>query len=189
MLVDVVQLTILIFKMTTNEDVILVDIIQQVVQRMVVASIPLVHFDAGRAGQILDRLSDLDNSPNYKGYKYPLIAMILPVRERRGSGHYATVTIDRLVLATHSRGFDNSERVLQRYTELGTFKQVLYPMYYAFLRSLAIHPNVIGMEPDRFEHTKMDNPGQQPIGQGLSDFVDTMEILNLEITLSQIKNC
>ena len=175
--------------MTTKEDVIPVNIIEQVVSAMVVPDIPIVHFDAGRAIQILDRLSDLDNSPNYKGYKYPLIAMVLPVRESRGTGHYSELRIDRLVLATHSKGFDGSERVMKRYNEFGTFKKVLYPMYYGFFRSLALHPNVIGMEPDRFEHTKMDNPGHQPIGQGLSDFVDTIEILNLLITLSQIKTC
>jgi hypothetical protein len=175
--------------MTTLHDVVLVNILQDAVNTIAVPGISKVHFDAGRQGQILERLSELDNSPNYKGFKYPLIAAVLPVRERRGLPYYATAVIDRIVIATHSKGFDGSERVMSRYQESGTYLNILYPVYYAFLRSLAMNPNIIGMEPNSFIHTKMDNPGHQPIGQGLSDFVDTIEILNLELTLNQTKTC
>lgn len=176
--------------MTIKQDVVLVKIIQAVVNSMVSPVSNPIHYEPGRSIQILDSLQTNDNSIDYKGLKYPLIAMVLPVKENRSlAGYYATVSIDRIVLATHAESFDGVEFVLDKYGVNGTFTKILYPMYNEFLRCLALSPSIIGFDPNSFPHTKMDNPCQQPIGQGLSDYVDTMEILGLELTLTQIKTC
>jgi hypothetical protein len=177
-----------------NEDVMIVNIMKAVVESMTVpnpdaspAANFVINYEPGRSIQILESLSKDDNSITFKGAKYPLFAMLLPVAEKRGLGYYANVTIKRIVFATMVN-YDN-ESVVDRFATGGTYQKILYPLYYEFLKRLAQSPNVIGGDPDDFVHDKIDNPCQQPIGEGLSDYVDTLEILNLELILSQIKNC
>lgn len=180
-----------------NRDVILVDIMQQVVAAMVPlkddgtpTGISSINFQPGRSIQILKSLSDLDNSITLKGEKYPLVAMILPVQERRGISviYYAKVIIPRIVFA-QIVSWDGTESILDRYAPTGVLKTILYPCYYEFLKRVAWHPNIIGSDPYMFEHTKIDNPGTQPVGEGTNDYIDSIEILNLELTLSQFKTC
>lgn len=176
--------------MTVKQDVVLVKIMQTVVNSMVSPVANPINYEPGRSIKILESLSDNDNSISYKGLKYPLVAMLMPIREQRGvAGYYATARIERIVLLTHVDGFDDTQYTLRKYDPSGTFTTILYPMYYEFLRCLALHPEIIGMDPDSFIHTKMDNPCPQPIGQGSSDYVDTIEILGLELTLNQSKTC
>ena len=176
--------------MATKEDVILVNIVNSIVQSMVVPEgIGPLNYEPGRGLQIMKSINDFDNSISSKGEKYPLIALVLPVRERRGLGYYATVTIPRIIIATMTKSGDGVEPVLPRFAEGGNFPTVLYPLYYEFLRQCARSKNVIGGDPDAFEHERMDNPGQQPIGQGSTDFIDSIEILNLKLILNQIKLC
>lgn len=163
---------------------------QQIVASMVVPGIPPINFQPGRSVQILKSLTDIDNSINYKGDKYPLIAMILPVPEKRGISavYYAKVVIPRIVFA-QIVSWDGTEPILDRYLPTAPLKTVLYPMYYEFLKRVAWHYNIVGGDPNMFEHTKLDNPGTQPVGQGTNDYIDSIEILNLELTLSQFKTC
>lgn len=171
-----------------NFDVVLIDIIGDVVNAMSVPGVSFINYEPGRNIQILKSLNDNDESTTYKDKKYPLIAMVLPIREHRGIsvGYFATVRIPRIVIATLTNSTDD---VLTRYQSGGTFKQILYPCYNEFLNQLSKSKDIIGNDPAWFEHDKMDNPGTMPIGQGTSDYVDTIEILNLELTLNQIKTC
>ena len=172
-----------------DHDVVIVDIIAEVVSNMKVYDankvlIPL-YYECGRAIQILKPLIDKDNSITLKDTKYPLIAMFMPIKETRNErGYYSVAKIDRIVLATITTSTDD---VRTRYLDGGTFKSILYPIYTEFLLRLAQHPNVIRNDSDAFTHVKMDNPGTQPIGEGMTDYVDSIEILNLEFTLTQIK--
>lgn len=184
--------------MTTKLPVMIPKIIQSVIGSMevqnpdeILGTFFSINYQPGRMIQILDSLHVLDGSSvEYKSLKYPLFGMVLPVRENRTvAGYYATVRIDRIIIAALTSSADGSDLVLDKYGVNGTYTTILYPLYYEFLRRLARHPEVITMEPDSFVHTKMDNPCQQPIGQGLSDYVDTIEILGLELTLNQIKTC
>ncbi len=168
-----------------NYDVVLVDIIGEVVSAMQVPDLT-VHYEAGTSFQIIKSLSDFDNSVTQKDDKYPLVALILPVREKRGLDFYATVTIPRIVIATLTRYTDD---VKKKYQTGGTFKSILYPCYNEFLRCLAKHKNVLGQDTNSFRHDKLDNPSEQVAAKGSQDFIDTLELLNLEITLIQSKTC
>ena len=150
-----------------------------------------INYQPGLTKTILDSLSTLDSSSTqYKSLKYPLIAIVLPIKESRGtSTYYAKIRIKRIVFAVLTSAFDGTDLVLSKYRSNGVFKKVLYPLYYGFLEALANNNIIVGMEPNSFIHTKMDNPCQQPIGQGLSDYVDTIEILDLELILNQLKLC
>ena len=179
------------------EDTMLILILETIVSKMRVEGISdmtkpgesKINFEAGRPSQIIESLDQLDVSTTMKGLKYPLIAVQLPVKEKRGSGFYALVTIPRIVIATMSKTGENTEKVIDKYRQNGTFKKVLYPCYHEFLNRVAWSPYTNMQDPDSLVHVKMDNPGQQPIGQGSSDYVDTIEILNLEIIINQIKTC
>lgn len=172
-----------------NQDVIIIDILQDVVNAMKVPNISTINYQPGRNIQIIKSLADMDTSISYKGNKYPLVSVALPITEKRGLsvGYYAKAKIPRIVIATISS--DPNDDVLARYADDGVFKTILYPCYDEFLNQLAQSKSIVGSDPNSFEHTKMDNPGRQPIGKGSNDFVDTIEILNLELLLNQIKTC
>ena len=174
-----------------KQDVILVNVIRDIVAAMRVTGISTdissgINYQAGRQLQILKSLNDNDNSVSYKDTKYPLIALRLPIREKCGSGFYSIATVPSVIIATLSNGTDD---ITTRYEDGGSFKSVLYPCYYEFLNRLAQSKSIIGSDPGNFQHQKMDNPGQQPIGEGSSDYVDYIEILGLVLTLNQIQTC
>lgn len=180
----------------SKENVILVDIMQGIVSAMKVIN-PLdapnlltINYNPGRSSQIIDAIDNLDNSITMKGLAYPLFAMLMPVMEKRGSAFYADVKIDRIVLAVLSKTGEGSEFVMDKYSSAGTFKTILYPMYYEFFKQLARSKYTTIGDPDAFEHTKVDNPSAQPVsGERPNDFIDSIEILNLEFSLNQIKTC
>lgn len=176
--------------MTTEKPVILVDIMKEVSESMLLPNGLTINYQPGRSSQILKGLADLDNSITLKGEKYPLLAMILPVPEKRGISaiYYAKVVIPRIVFA-QIVSWDGTEGVFDRYASTAPLKTILYPCYYEFLRRVAWHNNISGSDPNMFEHTKIDNPGTQPVGQGTNDYIDSIEILNLELTLLQSKTC
>lgn len=173
-----------------KRDVILVKLMQGVVESILIndfVNTPNVLFEVGSQAQIMKDLSMYDGSLTAKNKKYPFIAMVLPVRERRSSGYYAEVTIERIVIATLNT--NHNQNVLRRYQDGGTFKSVLYPVYYGFLKMLAQSKGIVGSDPDNFRHTKMDNPGSQQLNAGSKDFIDSIEIQNLELILYQFKTC
>jgi len=160
--------------------IVLVDIFKEIADCM------KINFEAGRGYQIVTGLVEKDNSRNYRDKKYPLLALFMPIQENRGSGFYAQVRIPKIVIATLTIGTDP---ILKRYESDGTFKKILYPAYEEFLKQLAKHKNISGQDPDAFFHAKFDNPATAPIDDANSDYVDAIEIQNLELTLINIKTC
>lgn len=167
------------------QPIVLVTIMEEVIASMRVKGIDCINYEPGRAIQILQSLSEADQAPNFKDTKFPLIAMYMPVPEKNGSG-FSVATIGRIVIATLT---DSEEDVLTRYKVGGTFGSILYPVYYEFLKALGRSKYISGSDPTGFVHTKLDNPGRHPIGKGINDYIDSIEILNLELILHQIKIC
>lgn len=172
-----------------NEDVIIVNIIGDVISSMSVTGVTSINYQPGRIINVVESLVVMDNSIGDKGKKYPLFAMLLPIYERRGSsiGYYARVKIPRIVIAVMS--VNPNDTVISRYSNTGVYTNILYPCYYEFLNKLTQSKWIINKDPESFEHTKFDNPGKQPISKGSNDFVDTIEIQNLEIIINQLKTC
>jgi len=176
------------------EDVVLVDVIQSVVDSMEV-QIPeesanfVVHYEPGRSYDIIKSISGLDNSITYKDVKYPLFAMLMPIPEKRGeTGYYAEVTIPRIIIAYLTKTGGGEEGILEKYNSAGVFKTILYPLYKEFFKRLGLCTSINTSDPDDFEHTKMDNPGQQ-VEASTNDFIDSIEILNLKFILLNKKTC
>ena len=170
-----------------NKDVYIVNVIGDVVKSM---SNKSVNYQPGSTEQIVKSLTDLDNSITSKGLKYPLIAMVMPVIERRGRsvGFYAKVTIPKIIIATISN-YPNDDVLLRYDLKTGVFPTILYPIYYDFLYQLGASPRIEGQDPNSFEHTKMDFPNIRRLASGTNDWVDYMQITNLEIIINQLKTC
>jgi hypothetical protein len=144
----------------------------------------------GRSIQILTQLQLLNEGikQTTKDSKYPLFALFQDFPEITNTGYYCTVKFPKISIATLTNSTDD---VPKRYAQ--TFKPILYPIYQEFFRQLGRHKNIVGNDPGAFNHIKWDRPGTQPEGDGkgsnFNDYVDAIEIQNLELTFKQVKNC
>lgn len=175
-----------------TEEITIVDAMQEIVLAMQVKDpanpdefLP-INYQPGRSAQILQMISTQSLSADYKNLRYPLVAMLMPVRETKGEGATSVARIDRIVIACLT---DSNKSVLERYAVDETFKTILYPCYNELLNQIALSTRVNGQDPGMFTHVKMDVPGNKPINAETNDIIDCIEILNLEIPLLQIKTC
>jgi hypothetical protein len=149
-----------------------------------------VNYTYGRQPQILTHLQKLNNSITQKNNKYPLLALFLPFKEQFGGDYYATVTFPKIVIATLSNNTDTPEK---RYQE--AFKKILYPVFEEFKKQIARHPNIIMQNEDYLQFKKQDNPGSPPPqadksgGIQFADYVDAIEIYDLQLTFQAKTNC
>lgn len=175
----------------------LVDVMISVVGAMRVEILPstipksymTINYEPGKSNQIIQSLSTLDNTTTLKATKYPLLAMLMPVQEKRGYEIYSEVNIEKIVIAYLTKSGEGSEFVKDKYASDGVFKTVLHPCEKEFLIQLARNPNINGGDPNAFEYTRMDIPGDVPLTENTNDFVDSIEIRNLKLILTQTKNC
>ena len=68
------------------------------------------------------------------------------------------------------------------------FKNVLNPLYTQFLKYLAHSRYITSSDPDAIDHTFF-NRGSTQVAEGLNDYVDILEILNMEFYLNNLQNC
>lgn len=171
-------------KVTTKEQVILVDIFGEMVSNVADLLHMNINYVYGRQSQIIGKLHDMEGSKTYKDAKYPLFAVYQDFPEKRGLGYYANIVLPKIIIATLTVSTDYSDT---RYDV--TFKPVLYPIYYEFLHQIALHRNIAEADEDFIQHTKWDRVGTLPIGSDVQDYVDAIEINNLTLTVSQSKFC
>lgn len=145
-----------------------------------------VQYDAGRDIDILGNLSEKDASISLKDKKYPLIALKLPVIQKVTNG-LLKITIRRIVIATLTN--NEQAEVLSRFSNTEVFKTILQPCYKEFLKQVANSKWTSQGDPQAIIHLMSHNPGNQPLTKGLSDFVDIIEILDMEFYLNNIQNC
>ena len=164
----------------------IVDIIGEVVAATATKLGRPILYQYGRSIQILTELQKLNDSTTGKGTKYPLFALFqdFPEDNSGSSGYYCTVRFPRVSIATWTQSTDTP---VKRYAQ--TFKPILYPIYEEFLRQLMKHKNIVGNDPGAIPHVKWDRPGTQPEGGNLNDYVDAIEIQNLQLNFKQIKTC
>lgn len=146
-----------------------------------------VQFDAGSELDIINQLSLKDESnSNLRNLKYPLIAAKLPILHKVGTG-LERVRIPRIIIAHLStREFTP---VMERFASNEVFKTVLQPVYIKFLQQLAKSKWTSISDPDAIEHSWFFSAGQQKVAEGLNDYVDIIEILNMEFYLNNLQNC
>ena len=159
----------------------IVTLIQEVASATAVGDLTL-NYQPGASAQII---TDLVRKKTV-AIKYPLLAMLTPVMvQRTENGFYGRVRIPLITIATYS---ELNTIVLDRYSEGGTFLAVLYPFYYEFLKQLSYHELVVNEDDGTFKHTLEEAPGVDKI-QNTSDFVDCINIRDLEFNIIQKVNC
>jgi len=173
----------------SDQPVYFVKIMEDIVSSMTITGI---NYQPGSSNQIVKSLNDLDESITSKGKKYPLIAMVLPVTEKRGNvgakAGYCTVVIPRIVIATISN-YPNDDVLLRYDPTTGVFPTILYPIYSDFLDSICRSLSIINEEPDGIEHSKLDYPNVRRLSSETNDYVDYIELRNMELIINQFKTC
>lgn len=177
-----------------DEEVFILDVLGEAVSKMVVqdhtdiSKTLKINYSPGSNSKIIESLRVMDGT-SLSGFKYPLIAAVMPISEKMGSG-YIDVTFPKIVIAHITKTNTLSEPVLDKYTSNGVFKTILRPCKNELIKQIAWSTFTNTGDPDAYEYTSRDLPCQQPIGDGLTDFVDIIEILNLKaIIFPQIKTC
>jgi hypothetical protein len=126
----------------------------------------------------------LQNKDKAGAVKYPLIALFHDFPEKIGIDYYADVTLNVIILTDTKKDIFSDDRYAR------TFKPILYPIYGWFIKCLALNPYIVQSDPGNISCTKYDRLywGTQPAGeQGLSDYVDGIELMNLQLRFQQ--NC
>lgn len=123
--------------------------------------------------------------PEYEGAaKYPMIYLLQDFPEDLpGEGaYYGDVTLPLLVIMTLT---NNTYKSKERYDN--TFKPVLYPLYALLKKYMARNGSIVGNDPDMFPHRKYDRLfyGRRKFGKTVSDYVDAIELTNLNLTMLQ----
>lgn len=162
--------------------------IQEVVQKTsqkVYADPNKIDFQPGRSTQIITELQKITQGiqATTRNARYPLIALFYDFAQDK-SGFYAySVTLPKVSIACLTV---NTDPVLARYDK--TFEPILYPIYEEFLRQLCKHKNIVGNDPDAFNHKLWERPGNEPEGK-LNEYLDALELQNLQLTFKQVNSC
>ena len=156
-------------------------ILEQVVSAMNVTGVSNINFQIGRLSDIIKSQTDMDNSLSFKDKKYPMVSMEIPIREISNAANYTfAIYIPKIVISNIG---DGTSDMMSKYQTGGVFLSILYPMFYEFLNQLSLHPLVNTSDPTTLKYQKLDNPGVQPIIPLSNDFVDAIEIVNLEFQI------
>lgn len=175
--------------MIESPPIYVVDVIKEVVQatsQKVYGNPLAIDFQPGRSDQILKELLKINQSiaTSTKAGKYPLVALFYDFPQSK-TGFYAySVTLPKLSIATLT---NQNDKLLDRMNK--TFKPILYPIYYEFLRQLCRHKNVVGNDPDAFNHNLWERPGNQPEGGNMNDYLDALELQGLQLTFKTVNVC
>ena len=153
-------------------------------------TIETVNYQKGHKIELIQTLIEMDRANSFQTKKYPLVYLVQDFVEKRGrkAGEYAELNLN-IILAHHT---ESTRKVDDRYTKV--FKPVLYPLYYALLRQIALHPLIFQSNEDDIQHDKIDRLfwGTQAAGGNdrnkLTDFVDAIEITNMNLKF-YFKNC
>lgn len=172
-----------------KQPVIIEEIIGQVVDKVSTKLEMDVRYLFGPASEIEDTLLEITKAQGFTEEplkKYPLIVLFTDIPETFGTadGYYGKVTIPSIAIACIT---DNNLKAMQRLEQ--NFKPILIPIFEEFKRQLARNSSFIVGAPQNIKMKKWNRYfwGKQKFGTKLNDFVDAIEIQNLELTLNNPK--
>jgi hypothetical protein len=150
-----------------------------------------IHFMYGHPLEIVKRLQELSESISYKDAKFPLIALFADFRIQRGErlDMYGTAKLN-LIIANDTKPEYYAE---ERYSN--NFVPILYPIYTEFMTQLRNHKQFEFKSQDEIKHTLIERLfwGREGLygntANEFNDFIDCIEIQNLEITIRKKRNC
>jgi hypothetical protein len=162
-----------------KEPVYVADVIGEVVERAAAYWGSAINYIHDSRKQVELRLQNKDRN---KSVKYPLIVLFHDFPEQIGIDYYADVVLNVIILTDTKKEIFSDDRYDR------TFKPTLYPIYGWFMKCLALHPMIVQTDPGNISAMKYDRLywGTQPAGeQGLNDYVDGIELVNLKLRFQQ----
>lgn len=149
---------------------------------------PPINYVFGNAPYIHARLKELGESERGERMKYPLIALKVPITEKRGNGDYfAKVKAEILIAFPSVMEWSNEQR------RVTSFENVLRPIYRAFMEGLEKDGRFNLPYNHKIPHEYSENysygrfGAYTPNGDKLPDPIDAINITNLELTIKNIK--
>lgn len=147
-----------------------------------------VSYIFGDWGYICNQLAVWGQTASTARRKYPVVCLYLPYVEDR-TGTEAKVSLEFLMLVNTLKGRSNDER------ERESFEAVLRPVYRTFMEEVAKEPRFVhnydGTVPhlytENFQYGRLGVLGAD--GKPFRDFVDAIEIKNMELTIRKERNC
>jgi len=146
------------------------------------------NFLYGPVHEIVSTLKDMSLNAEQCAGKYPLIALLTDIEERRDNpGFYAEINAN-LIIATIT---EQSYVASQRYSQI--LIPLLMPIYSELLSQIIISRYFMAEDTSLVPHTKVDrlNWGHSQLfsdDQGGVDFIDAIEIKNLNLKIKNL-NC
>lgn len=140
----------------------------------------------GDWGYISNQLVLWSKSPNTSPLKFPLICLLSPFTEDR-TEESARVSLDFYLMVNTEKDYTNEDR------ERISFEGVLRPIYLLFMdeirRDNRFASDYRGVIPHRYtENYRYGRVGVLGAdGKPFRDFIDAIEITNLELTIKNIK--
>jgi hypothetical protein len=162
----------LISAVSIEQDVYITDELKQVVDKVNSSLNTNVYYVFGEEEHIIKVLRELNVSQ-----RYPLIAVVLPVDVQRGSEYYGRAVIPRVLIATLT---DPAKSPAIRMETV--IKPIVKPIYNEFLKQVKRHSSTFVIQ-SHIKHTERIRFGTQTAAQGFTEYIDGIEILNMEITL------
>jgi hypothetical protein len=140
-----------------------------------------INYVYGAENHVIQALRNIGNS----GGKYPMIALMMPVRTARGNsnGFYGEAILPAIYIATLS---DNQRLPPAKYAD--NFKPILFPIYYEFLNQLSKHRAVINIGgADIIRHTLSEYPADvtDKANTIFTDFLDILALTEVSFTIKQ----
>lgn len=144
----------------------------------------------GSFEELIEDLAQKDGSQEERYKKYPLVYLVRDFEEVRGreAGIYCSVSLRVIIIHQTQQTYKIKDR------ETRVFKPVLYPIYNEFMRQLSLHPMINQSGVENIRHIKIDraywgqNQQQASNKVALNDYVDAIEIRNLELKINY-SNC
>lgn len=180
-----------------NKRVYIVDVMKDIVAAVSVkllaqlkireATIEAVNYEFGHPIEIIETLTQKDQSDTLVYEKYPLVALFTDIEEEKGTiDEYSTARLNIVVVHHTLHEYKASERL----TEI--FKPIIHPIVDALMGQIALSPYFMVVSADDIKRTETDryywgrqgNAGNTAIK--FNDFLDATEI---EMTIRVNPNC
>jgi len=164
-------------------NVIVVDLVREVVNRMIPALTKrhlAVYYQHGHPSEIVETLLELTQNPELAKFKYPLLALFQDFAEEKGQPNSVAKLKLNLIIAV---GSIPNIKAADRYEQ--TFRPYLIPIYNEFILQIAKSGFFREDNPERIQHTKIDRVfwGRQGLygnaGNVFADHIDAIEINNM----------
>lgn len=134
---------------------------------------------------ISGQLTEWSQSQKTSKLKFPIICLYSPYVENRTS-KIPDASLEFIIMVDTKKEYLNEER------EKVSFAKVLRPVYEAFIKSILASPDIINEYNGIVHHLYTENyrygrKGVEADGKPFKDFIDAIEIKNLNVKIKNIK--